>query len=87
MLANGPINALTLFELRFQLESTIGKTVDLVDLTQANTVLVNQICSTGDRILTLNTKHADAFEAYQLKEWLWLNQHRQAILQEMIKDE
>lgn len=85
VLCRHPVTAEALYDLKFALETKLGITVDLIDLLQANTVLVHQVTFIGERLLTLDAHHVDQFEAYQLKEWIWLNEHRQAIVREMMR--
>lgn len=72
-------------ELRVELEELLHRTVDLVDLRQASTVLRHQVVTTGRRLATPDPRAADEFEMLTLSYYQALNYERREILEQFRK--
>lgn len=75
---------------RWQLMDMIARilhkdNVDLVDLSQAPTILSFQIINEGKRIFCTNETECNLFEAITLSDYVRLNEERNEILEEVEK--
>jgi len=70
----------SLFRLAGTLSGSLGIEVDLIDLTQASTVMAKEVLRTGERVLCGNQLTAEIFEMRTLADYARLNEERQACL-------
>ncbi|MBX3050966.1 MAG: nucleotidyltransferase domain-containing protein [Caldilineaceae bacterium] len=80
--AAGP---LLMSDLRFALESQLGRSVDLINLRLVSTVLQKEIVATGRRIDCADRNAAAEFEMLVLSFYQKLNQERREILEEFFR--
>lgn len=72
-------------DLRFDLEDALGKTVDLINLRTASTVLSKEIITEGKRIYTGDERSSEEFEVLTISLYQKLNDERGEILDEFRK--
>jgi uncharacterized protein len=80
-LAPRPLDAIARFDLQEQVASAIHRSVDLVDLRRASTVMASQVVTTG---LVIDEPDPDArgrFEDYVYGAYARLNEERRGILE------
>jgi len=75
-----PSDPLQRFELANRLSDLLGNDVDLIDLTQASTVLAKEVVSKGIALFTGNPVVRQSFEMYTLSDYARLNEERREIL-------
>lgn len=78
--------SLMLSPLWFELERLLGKTVDLIDLRQASTVFKKEIIMADRRIYCSDEYAADEFEMLTLSFYQKLNQERNELLMEGLRN-
>ncbi len=79
----GPdLKALDLHETAAELASILEADVDLVDLTQASSVLKAEVLRHGRRVLELDPLRIACFEMHALTEYQNLNESRKPILRD-----
>ena len=83
VLAATRIDAMTRWELQGALASSAGRSVDLVDLRSASTVMRMQVVSTGRVLFASDRAEVDRFEMYVLADYCRLNEERRAILDDV----
>jgi len=76
---------LMLSNLRFKLESILGRDVDLINLRRVSTVLQKEIVMADRRIFTADRYAADEFEMLTLSYYQKLNQERAGIVEEGLR--
>ncbi len=74
------VTPLACFHLASELADKLGHTVDLVDLTQASTVLAKEIFRTGTPLAIDYPAIHQQFEMLALADYARLNEERQAVL-------
>ncbi len=72
---------LAMSDLRFALESILGKEVDLINIRMVSTVFQKEIIITGRRIYCSDEYETDEFEMVALSLYQKLNAERGAILE------
>ncbi len=75
-----PIAPLACFHLASELADKLEHSVDLVDLTQASTVLAKEIFRTGTPLTIDHPAIHQQFEMLALADYARLNEERQAVL-------
>lgn len=75
-----PVTPLTCFYLAGELSEQLGLPVDLVDLTQASTVLAKEVFRTGTPLVIHHPALHQQFEMLALADYARLNEERQAVL-------
>jgi len=83
VLAADRIDAVARWELQGALASCAGRSVDLVDLRSASTVMRMQVVSTGRMLFESDRAEVDRFEMYVLADYCRLNEERRAILDDV----
>ena len=76
-LATDPVEC---FRIAGQLSERFGRQVDLVNLTQANTVFAKEVLRTGTPIASISPALQQQFEMLTLADYARLNEERQAVL-------
>jgi predicted nucleotidyltransferase len=74
------------FIMAQQLADIVKRDVDLIDLHKASTVLKAQIVSTGKNIYASDANRRINFEIVALKEYALLNEERQLVLDNFVKE-
>lgn len=74
------LDATSRWQLAEELARLLKRDVDLIDLSQASTVLRFQIISTGKRIYCQDSKICDAFETMVYSMYVRFNDERREIL-------
>lgn len=69
-----------LFQIANELSSSLGREVDLIDLTKATTVMAKEVLRTGDRLAADDLHAARNFEMRTLADYARLNEERHPIL-------
>ena len=82
---SGEIGNLSLSECRGSIEDVLGKTVDLVNIAIANTVLQNEIMREGRLIYCRDEYAVEVFEMQALSAYQKLNEERAGILEEIFE--
>jgi predicted nucleotidyltransferase len=82
-LAHGKLDAVERFELQERLAATLHRSVDLVDLRTASTVLRVQVISGGRVIYERDAGERAGFEATALGAYARLNEERRGILEDV----
>jgi predicted nucleotidyltransferase len=72
--------------LRFDLESILGKTVDVINLRRVSTVFQKEIVIADRRIYTGDRYRAEEFEMLTLSFYQKLNEERAGIIEKALKD-
>jgi predicted nucleotidyltransferase len=86
ILADQKLQATTRWELADVIASILHKdSVDLVDLSQAPTVLSFQIIDSGHRIYCADKTACHLFETHTLSDYVRLNEERSEILEDIKK--
>ena len=85
VLFSKPAPAEPLWNLSAKIASEIHKDVDLVDLKRASTVFQMQVVSTGKRIYCADQKFCELFEDLVSSKYLFLNEERRFILEDIQK--
>ena len=80
ILRREPIDAVFRWELLQQIAIALNREVDLIDLTNATTVMQFQVVSTGERIFTANPSEMEWWELKVYQLYLTLNDDRKPIL-------
>lgn len=75
-----PVGQLPLFELKNQIAEALSQDVDLIDLSQASTVLRKEVLRTGKLIFEGDRFSREEFEMYALSDYARLNEERAPIL-------
>jgi predicted nucleotidyltransferase len=78
------VDSLQMSDLRFDLETLLGKEVDLINLRQAPTVLRKKVIVADCRIYVGNEFAAEEFEMLTLSYYQKLNEERAEILAEAL---
>jgi predicted nucleotidyltransferase len=77
-------NSLAFSVCRNVLESRTGRSVDLINLMETNTVFQNEIITEGKLVYCLDPEETDAFEMQVLSAYQKLNEERAAILNDIM---
>ncbi len=80
---HSPVQPDKLSRIRTELAEKLGRSVDLIDLRKASTVLQNEVVSQGRCILELDPTAKAIFEMENLSRWQKLNEERRGILEEV----
>lgn len=83
VLAEGPLEARTRWELQERLAAHLGRDVDLVDLRRASTVMRAQVITGGVLLLDRDSFARALFEATALSDYARLNEERKQILEDV----
>ena len=78
--------SLLMSDLRFELESMLGKSVDLINLRQVPTVLQKEVVMEDRRIYQADEYAADEFEMLTFSYYQKLNEERRGILEDVLAD-
>lgn len=79
------VGSLAVHDVRFELESVLGRDVDLINLRLVNTVLQKEIVTTGRRVFCAQDGYAtELFEMLTLSLYQKLNEERADIVQEIM---
>ncbi|QKK02173.1 MAG: nucleotidyltransferase domain-containing protein [Pseudomonadota bacterium] len=76
------VGSLLMGALHEQLESLLGRSVDLINLREVSTVFQNEIIASGQRIHCAHPDAADEFEMLVMSMYQKLNAERAGILSE-----
>ena len=76
-------NGLAFSSCRDDLEARTGRSVDLINLREANTVFQNEIITEGRLIYLADEAKTDAFEMKVMSAYQKLNEERSGILKEI----
>jgi predicted nucleotidyltransferase len=79
-LARRSVPPLAVFDAAQDLAVTLGRDVDLVDLSQALTVFRAQVVTSGRRLFAADTTAADTFEMYALSDYARLSEERREVV-------
>ena len=79
------IGSLVFSDCKCELEELLGKSVDLVNLRNSNSVFQNEIINTGRLLYCSNEYLKDEFEMLVLSFYQKLNEERKEILQSFYK--
>lgn len=82
-LADNPVLPVQRFELEQALACAIHRSVDLVDLRQASTVMRMQIVGKGECLYSRDDAVRHAFEMYVYSSYVRLNEERREILRDI----
>ena len=74
------VDAVKRFEIANLLADRLGRTVDLVDLREASTVMAKEVIRTGTPILVSDPSVREDFEMRVLSDYARLNEERQPVL-------
>lgn len=83
VLASSRLDPMIRWELQQDLAQRAGRSVDLVDLRSASTVMQMQVVSTGRLLLSVDPVEVDRFEMYVFADYCRLNEERRAILDDV----
>jgi uncharacterized protein len=83
VLSSSPLDPMGRWELQGDLSQRAGRTVDLVDLRAASTVMRMQVVSTGRLLLSTDQTEVDRFEMFVYADYCRLNEERRAILDDI----
>ena len=83
VLASSRLDPMARWELQGGLAARAGRSVDLVDLRSASTVMQMQVVSTGRLLLSTDQGAVDRFEMYVYADYCRLNEERRAILDDV----
>ncbi len=83
VLCDKPLSAQIRFSLAGELVVACGRSVDMVDLSTASTVICAQVVSTGERLFCADPKRCDLFEDITLSSYARLNEERGEILRDV----
>jgi predicted nucleotidyltransferase len=83
VLSSSRLDPMFRWELQGDLSERAGRTVDLVDLRSASTVMQMQVVSTGRLLLSMDPVEVDRFEMYVYADYCRLNEERRAILDDI----
>lgn len=72
-------------DLRFELETSLGREADLINLRRVNTVFQHEIIQEGRIIFRANEFDVDTFEMLVMSFYQKLNEERAGILQEILE--
>jgi uncharacterized protein len=86
VLGDAPVGAPLMWELKGTLEGLVRRTVDLVDLAVAPTVLRAQVVSTGLVVHDGDRARRQEFEARVLSDYARLNEERWEILERVRRE-
>lgn len=84
VLGDTSFDAVRLFDLAAELADILHRDVDLLDLTQASTVMRAQIIAFGQRIYGHDTE-LDEYEGRALSQYARLNEERAGILEDIAR--
>jgi predicted nucleotidyltransferase len=79
-LPQSPIDSLDCFDMANRLADRLGRAVDLVDLSQASTVMAKEVLRTGTPLFIADTSIHQEFEMRVLADYARLNEERQPVL-------
>ena len=77
-----PVSPIDRFELAQTIAMALGAEVDLVDLSEAPSMLRVQVVDQGVRLFAADPAEADAWEAHALSDYAHLNEAREGILRD-----
>ena len=77
----GQIGSLTMSDLKFELERTLNKKLDMVNLRLMNTVFQKEIIEADGRIYCGDEYKADEFEMLTISKYQRLNEERRGIIE------
>jgi predicted nucleotidyltransferase len=83
VLATAPIDALLRFDLQERIASRLHRSVDLVDLRSASTVMRIQVIEHGTVLYDRGAGRRQAFEATALSAYAHLNEERRGIVDDI----
>jgi predicted nucleotidyltransferase len=83
VLASSRLDPVIRWELQEDIAQRAGRSVDLVDLRSASTVMQMQVVSTGRLLLSMDAAEVDRFEMYVYADYCRLNEERRAILDDV----
>lgn len=79
-LCQSPVDSLDCFDMANRLADRLGRAVDLVDLSQASTVMAKEVLRTGTPLFIADTSTHQEFEMRVLADYARLNEERQPVL-------
>ncbi len=80
------IGLLTMSDLYFDLDKSLEKQVDLVNLREVNTVFQKEIIMADRRIYCQDERAADEFELLTISKYQKLNEERKEIIENAVTD-
>jgi len=83
LLSSSRLEPMFRWELQGDLAQRAGRSVDLVDLRSASTVMRMQVVSTGRLLLSMDPVEVDRFEMFVYADYSRLNEERRAILDDV----
>ena len=87
VLAPRPLPPLERFDLQERLASALGRSVDLLDLRSATTVMRMQVVSKGRLLATGDAAETGRFEDYVFSSYARLNEERKEILEQVLREQ
>lgn len=75
-----PVDRVQCFQVSCDLAEKLGRDVDLVDLSQASTVMAKEVLRTGAPIAIKDPLHYRKFEMLTLSDYARLNEEREAVI-------
>lgn len=86
VLATRPLEAVERFDLQEDVARALRRSVDLVDLRRASTVLRMQVVATGVAIAVGDATERERFEIFTYTSYARLNEERRAILKQIAEE-
>lgn len=75
------------FEIQERLASALGRSVDLLDLRAASTVMRMQVVSKGQLLDAADPAEKERFEDFVFSSYARLNEERKAILEQVLREQ
>ncbi len=86
VLAHRPLEAVERFDLQEDLARALGRSVDLVDLRRASTVMRMQVIAAGVVVAVGDAVLKERFEIFAYASYARLNEERRAILEQIAEE-
>ncbi|PIX16435.1 MAG: nucleotidyltransferase domain-containing protein [Elusimicrobia bacterium CG_4_10_14_3_um_filter_49_12_50_7] len=80
----GRIGALSMSDLKFELEEALGRKADVVNLRLMNTIFQKEIIEADERIYCADEYRADEFEMLTISKYQRLNEERRGIIDSVL---
>jgi predicted nucleotidyltransferase len=83
---DGPADPVYLWQAGEAIASRLDVDVDLIDLLAADTVLKNQIVTTGRRLFVVDPVDAERYEIFILNDMMELNEARAPLIADIVRE-
>jgi uncharacterized protein len=83
---DGPADPVHLWQAGEAIASRLDVDVDLIDLLAADTVLKNQIVTTGRRLFVVDPVDAEKYEIFILNDMMELNEARAPLIADIVRE-